>query len=562
MSQSIDASRRSIGELLGTSERRPVILPAFQRPYSWEKTQVATFWGDLIAFLEKFRRRPIDSSYFLGPVVILDDPTRVIILDGQQRLATSTILLASIRNLARALGGGVQQGADFARDLQRDVIEKSDNPLTYALTLGDLDEPFFVTAVKVDPAGVVTPTLRSHLLIQGAADYFREQLGTLVESKTPTASLALLKEVKDAVTKAISLVAITVKNEEDAYDIFESLNDRGLRLSVPDLVVNLLLRRCPDDPSRHTVRLKWNTVVQELGKRDISRFLRHLWISRFGDLKARGLYTEIKDHLQEEKITSLQFAEMCAGEANTYVGLIEKTLGMSKQAKRNLKGLLDNLGVNNALPLLLSGYRSLNASDFEKLLNAAIAIYIRHTLIANQNPLDLETAFYDAAREIRAQYTSKVSSAKILAAAKRILVAINPADDLVEAKASELVLSRSEASWFMAEVAAAMQSKTKEVAPDKANIEHIFPQNAEAAEWPARDKLEPYIWHIGNLTVLGKRINMKARNKAFADKCVENYSKSEIMMTQDLTRLPAAWDEAAIKARATRLAKTIAQLWK
>ena len=123
MPQGINANRRSIGELLGNSERRPVVLPEFQRPFSWEKKQVATFWGDLIGFLDRVRKRPIDASYFLGPVVILDDVKKIVILDGQQRLATSIILLTKIRDLARAVG--TQEGFTSPETLQRDIVEKT-----------------------------------------------------------------------------------------------------------------------------------------------------------------------------------------------------------------------------------------------------------------------------------------------------------------------------------------------------------------------------------------------------------------------------------------------------
>ena len=184
MGQSIDANKKSIGEILGSSERRPVVLPEFQRPFSWEKGQVATFWGDLMAFLVRLRKSPIDASYFLGPIVILDDAKRILVLDGQQRLATSTILLSRVRDVARSFHGGSHEGADFARDLQRDVIEKSKNPTTYSLTLGELDEPYFLSAIKCDPIKVAKSTLRSHVLIQSAADYFTEQLLELVVGKT------------------------------------------------------------------------------------------------------------------------------------------------------------------------------------------------------------------------------------------------------------------------------------------------------------------------------------------------------------------------------------------
>lgn len=138
--------KSSIAGLLGHYERRPIKLPEFQRPYSWEKAQRAAFWADLIAFKERFDKNPVSASYFLGPVVVIENKEEITILDGQQRLATATILLAVLRDLARELNAThPDQELDyFARDVQKELIEKKDtNPLVYSLTLSELDEPFF-----------------------------------------------------------------------------------------------------------------------------------------------------------------------------------------------------------------------------------------------------------------------------------------------------------------------------------------------------------------------------------------------------------------------------------
>jgi hypothetical protein len=193
------------------------------------------------------------------------------------------------------------------------------------------------------------------------------------------------------------------------------------------------------------------------------------------------------------------------------------------------------------------------------LLKTTVALYVRHTLIGNQNPLELETAFYDAAREIRAQFDSKVPSKKCLQAAKTILKKLNPSDGLVQQKFEELILSKSEASWMLTQIANAQQSATKEVKMALTNLEHIFPQNAGAA-WPGRAQLEPLIWHVGNLTILSKRINAKAQNKSFADKCRDHYKDSEVKMTQALLK-EKKWDESSIIKRAKALAKIATQVW-
>jgi hypothetical protein len=387
-----------------------------------------------------------------------------------------------------------------------------------------------------------------------------EELSAVMQGKTVQEQTHNLKHFKDALTKGVSLVAIVVDDEEDAYSIFETLNDRGLRLSVPDLVVNLLLKRCPNGTERNTVRQTWNSTIQQIGRRDVARFLRHMWLSYYGDLKAKGLYSEIKSHLVSHKLSSISFAQSCSEACEDYLKLLDVGKELPKEATGNIEGLMRYLGVQNGLPLLLAAYQCLTDSDFTKFVKAMTSLYVRHTLIGNQNPLELETVFYDSARELRAQKDSKVSSGKALQAVKVKFSKINPTDSIVKEKFDDLELSRSEAAWIMVQLAKAQQSTTKEIGMDEANIEHIFPQNAGAA-WPNRNELEPLIWHIGNLTVLGKRLNSKAQNKSFTDKCSDHYVKSEITMTKNLLKI-SKWDATSIRARAKALSATALQIWK
>jgi uncharacterized protein with ParB-like and HNH nuclease domain len=95
--------KTSIGGLLGEYERRQIKLPEFQRPYSWEKTQVATFWGDLKTFRDRYDKSPVDASYFLGPIVVIESKTEITILDGQ--LADDRV------SPARAGGDGIRDEA-------------------------------------------------------------------------------------------------------------------------------------------------------------------------------------------------------------------------------------------------------------------------------------------------------------------------------------------------------------------------------------------------------------------------------------------------------------------
>lgn len=357
----------------------------------------------------------------------------------------------------------------------------------------------------------------------------------------------------------MTLIGIIVKNEEDAYTIFETLNDRGLRLSVPDLVLNLLMRRARNDKERSIVRQHWNSMLRELGRRDVSRFLRHLWVSHYGDLKSEGLFVAIRRELDSKKMSSVAFAELCADECDDYITILDVNIPLASNGLRNLEGIIKYLQITAAPPLLLAAYRSLSTQDFEKLLQAIIATHVRYVVITNQNPLDIESRMYEAARIIRGFPKEKSSSQK-LAAAKAKLRELTVLDSTVKDASDCVYLERSEAIWLMTALANDLQSKTREIRMDKSNLEHIFPQNAMPTEWTKATEMESLVWHIGNLTILGERINRKAQNKGFLEKSSQYYSKSEIKMTQEILSY-SSWTSKEVLSRANKLVTQVLKVW-
>jgi len=120
-------------------------------------------------------------------------------------------------------------------------------------------------------------------------------------------------------------------------------------------------------------------------------------------------------------------------------------------------------------------------------------------VLANLNPSLLETAVYSAARELRGRQATGEKSARCLAAARRVLSTVNPSDATVIENGKEVELSRQQATWIVRSVAKSMQTRTKEVGFDKANLEHVLPESP-GSEWPNRKELAPYLWRLGNLT--------------------------------------------------------------
>lgn len=108
--QRYDADRQTIGSLLATTSPR-IEVPEWQRSYSWDTTQVETFWNDLLTFSDRYPANTIQGQeYFLGSIVLVTRPDAVELLDGQQRIATATILLSVLRDAP----GVVQQRQCYA----------------------------------------------------------------------------------------------------------------------------------------------------------------------------------------------------------------------------------------------------------------------------------------------------------------------------------------------------------------------------------------------------------------------------------------------------------------
>lgn len=177
--QRYDAARQTIGALLSTTSPR-IEVPEWQRSYSWETAQVETFWQDLLSFDDQYPGSTIMSEeYFLGSIVLVTGGSTNLLLDGQQRLATATILLSTLRDARR------QHKADSATRLQNKYISDFDdqsNTTTYVLTLNRYDRDFFRGEVQDEPANPPvrpTPGLRSHGLIRKAREYFEGRVSEM-----------------------------------------------------------------------------------------------------------------------------------------------------------------------------------------------------------------------------------------------------------------------------------------------------------------------------------------------------------------------------------------------
>lgn len=229
-------------ELLGIAEmiKRDILtVPSNQREYSWNKEiQVKSFLQDITNSMGEN-----NHSYFLGTVVLTKKKNGILeIADGQQRLATTAMVLAAIRDYNADKGDAKSAHSiesDFLCTYDRDKEEDISK-----LTLNIDDNDFFVNTVVLRKQSRKTTSIqrRSHKLISEAFSYIKEYIKVMeVQYGVVNIKPRLNALIKFLETKA-KVVKLTVPNEETAFTLFETLNDRGLQISQVDLVKNHIFK--------------------------------------------------------------------------------------------------------------------------------------------------------------------------------------------------------------------------------------------------------------------------------------------------------------------------------
>ena len=548
MPEEYGAKKKTLGELLSLTSP-PICVPEWQRDFSWETSQVDTFWRDLNRFADQYPGEAINErEYFIGSVVLVDTGLSHLLLDGQQRLATATILLSVVRDHIKPFR------EDAAARTQHKFIAEFDDTTgatSFKLTLNVFDRDFFRREIQEGTeGGGVEPDTYSHKLIRKAREYFTQRFDEAyvkLGGGQPAFQWAL--RMQKVLTSHVSVVAITSDDEVNASTVFETLNDRGIGLSTPDLLRNLLLRRAPDT-DRDEIIDCWRDVLEVEGEASVEDFLRHYWLSIHGDVKTRGLYRTIKDEVEVSNTDSLKFSRDLQEAANLYSELLAGR-DADLELARLLKGV-KLLGAKSLMPAILSAYAVGNADQKRKFLRSLTSLYVRHNVIGNLENSRLETIVFEAAKTLRADQDFGAATAKLQELAPDDPQFVN------QFKIAQIAWMPS-ARYVLREIEhqlGATQELSVET-PDRVHVEHIYPQKPEAGGRWANHAAA--VNRLGNLTLLAQRLNSSIKNKPFAEKRPK-YLESQLLMTKQLAGYEH-WTFAAIEERQERLAGLAPQIW-
>jgi hypothetical protein len=543
--------KRTLGVVLSNTTP-PLRVPDYQRDFSWEEQQISEFWNDLEHFDRQYPGANINGKeYFLGATVFVNNQTFNLILDGQQRLATATILLAALRDKIR------EYNMDAASQIQSNFISFQDHLAggnLPKLQLNEFDRSFFRDSIQTFPRLLPAPTKNSHKLILKAYAYLAARVKEGWDGNGGGENgFRWAARLTKTLTDHVSLVTVVSTDEDHAASIFETLNDRGIGLSKADLLRSWLLHHSPIADREEIIEC-WSDVFDSAGTSEGAQALIRLsWVSRYGDVKERSLYKIISRTLTDTHTSSLEYSRQLRSDALFYRRLREGDT--TDQRERDVWLGLATVRAQSGYALLMAANRHLSEDARRRISAGLFSLIARHNIICDKDRAKFESAMFAAAKTI----SDGGSEDNALA----LIRALSPTDDEVRQNFATLSFPRSQnsiAQCLLRPLEYALRGTEELIieTPEKVHLEHIYPQRPAAAErWQNHDE---YVGRIGNLTLLDRRLNQEAQNAAFATKKAEFYAHSQLLLTRELLE-KNAWSEAEVNARQARLCDLAINVW-
>ncbi len=555
-----------LGSFLGNEK---LFIPEYQRGYSWEEAQLDDFWIDLVQIYEENTR----DEHFLGQVVIhknKEDGKRYII-DGQQRISTTIILLDILRTKFKEIADSTNNNDanDDAEDINTKYIGRvSESKKEQYLSMGGVDKEFFINYIQargpIDYSDRKFEKKRlrpSNYNILYASKFFEDKVSKFITKKLPNEYIELNKLYQCLINQFI-LMTVETDDINEAYIIFESLNARGKALETADLLKNHILRVAQSDLSSATET--WNTIIDNLDNIDPTKFIRYYWNSTNRFAREKDLFKALrKDIKTQSDVNTLlanlrSLSKVCAAILHPEDN---KDFDLTELNERLIE--MQKLDASSYIPVIFAlRLQNYSEEDINEVLKAIETLVVRNFVVSGLVANKYELEFAQIAKSISDKSWPPHNNPPTKVDILKKLYSLMVSDDefinnfkVFNSKKNAVI------RYLLRKINNFDVSETKIVDDsNRVHVEHILPKkiNDEWINFNAEDH-ETYLWRIGNLTLLGQEYNNRAKNKGF-DKKKEIYKKSEIKMTRDLVTIDD-WTTLTIIKRQEDFAEIALKIW-
>ncbi|GAB3244308.1 DUF4268 domain-containing protein [Nocardioides dilutus] len=537
-------------------------VPLYQRVYAWDKKDRDRLWDDILELVET-RRTDNAATHFIGSVVLAESPDnaaarmqRYLVVDGQQRLTTLSLLIAALRDHLVATG---EAGARQSYDAQ------------YLINVYERDAPSKLLPTQADRTSFLaviggTPHAGSEDAIGDAYRYFLSRIAEYDDPDDPND----LVELEDAVLRGLAVVAVTAEASDNAYRIFESLNYTGKPLTQADLLKNYLFMRLHDraEPIYNTV---WLPLEKKLSSKDLELLF---WLDLVKD-DERAKQTEIYAG-QQRRLAALGVDEVETEVRRiaTLGDVLAVVLDPAQEPDPEVRHRLMRLrawGSTTSMPLVIQilDRRARGLITTAQVLNVLTYLesyFVRRILIGRATA-NLNRTLLQAVRAVADESEVDVALRRFLSTGRKHFATDAQVRQAIQTVPFYWQGRGLQKKLILQWLEEALGSK-EVVDPSSLTIEHVLPQTlsdevreqfaaglAEGAD--VTYEHERLVHTLGNLTLTG--YNSELSNHPFTDKRAK-LATSGLLMNQEIAG-HGSWGAAEIAERSSLLAERVIALW-
>lgn len=564
----LQAGETTLNKLLNTS--RQFIVPIFQRNYSWQKSQYEQLWFDILR-ASKFKEK---QNHFIGSIVYIDmgtpagRPQQLLLIDGQQRLTTISILLCAIKDYVQKFN--LETKLINLAKIKNQFLYNSDeiDEDRYKLLLNVQDKKTYIKLIDNTIFTVNKPAAN----IIKCYEFFYERIEDFIKQD------GQIDEIYAGIFK-LSLVSISLdKDSDNPQMIFESMNSTGKDLSQTDLLRNYLLMDLTPEKQTRLYKTYWKPMEELFGediyKNDLNKFdyfIRDFLIlkSDTGHIcKINNVYENFKRYYLDNNCEKFAVLKDLFTYAKYYacIDLLQEDDNELKLYWQEFKKL-DNHVVYPFLLKLYDDYsrQILIKEDFKKILQVVIS-YLWRRAICEIPTNSLSKTFATLYQAVdKEDYVNSIIKAFVFKSSYKRF----PSDYEVREKLQTKDIYHFRLRKYLLEALENYYHK-EPIDLNTANytIEHIMPQNIEhnlswqqmlGEDWQEVHSL--YLHSLGNLTITG--YNAEMSNKSFWEKVngESGFKHSHLKLNESIAQCDV-WNKKAIQRRTNILTDIILKIWK
>ena len=564
----LQAGETTLNKLLNTS--RQFIVPIFQRNYSWQKSQYEQLWFDILR-ASKFKEK---QNHFIGSIVYIDmgtpagRPQQLLLIDGQQRLTTISILLCAIKDYVQKFN--LETKLINLAKIKNQFLYNSDeiDEDRYKLLLNVQDKETYIKLIDNTIFTVNKPATN----IIKCYEFFYERIEDFIKQ------YGQIDEIYAGIFK-LSLVSISLdKDIDNPQMIFESMNSTGKDLSQTDLLRNYLLMDLTPEKQTRLYKTYWKSMEELFGediyKNDVNKF--DYFIRDFLTLKSdtgyickiNNVYENFKRYYLDNNCEKFAVLKDLFTYAKYYacIDLLQEKDDELKLYWQEFKKLDSHV----VYPFLLKLYddyscQILIKEDFKKILQVVIS-YLWRRAICEIPTNSLSKTFATLYQAVdKDDYVNSIIKAFVFKSSYKRF----SSDYEVREKLQTKDIYHFRLRKYLLEALENYYHK-EPIDLNTANytIEHIMPQNIEhnlswqqmlGEDWQEVHSL--YLHSLGNLTITG--YNAEMSNKSFVEKVngESGFKHSHLKLSESIAQCDV-WNKKAIQRRTNILTDIILKIWK